>query len=119
MTVSTVIGAPVVTRPAGLSWGTSAVGAGAIVSDAGSFRGRGYIAGTTKIKGAPDFPAGAKLMLVHERSARVVGTATSNRTTGAYRFDGYDHGEVFTVLAYDLAGTFRAAVANGIRPVLP
>jgi hypothetical protein len=78
--------------------------------------GAGRIQGTVKIKGTPDAPVRRMVRLVRELDGVCVAQTLSHPSTGAYSFDGFDPAQRYTVLAYDLPGGFRAAVASGVLP---
>lgn len=81
----------------------------------------GTVYGTTEVKTDPlNRPIRARVLLLRERDARAIRETWSHATTGAYRFDNVDTGEVYTVLTYHPARDHRAVVADGLVPeVLP
>ena len=78
--------------------------------------GNGRVRGTVKVKGTPDAPVQRLVRLVREIDGVCVAQTISNANNGTYSFAGFDPGLRYTVLAYDLPGGFRAAVASGVQP---
>ena len=79
-------------------------------------KGTGTVYGTTEIKGTPDAPLRARVRLIRERDGLVYRETWSDAITGAYRFDGVDELETYTVLTYHPMRDRRAVVADGIIP---
>ncbi len=79
-------------------------------------KGTGTVYGTTEIKGTPDAPLRARVRLIRERDGLVYREVWSDGVTGAYRFDGVDELETYTVLTYHPMRDKRAVVADGIIP---
>ena len=79
-------------------------------------KGVGTVYGTTEIKGTPDTPLRARVRLIRERDGLVYREVWSDGVTGAYRFDGVDELEVYTVLTYHPTRDRRAVAADGIIP---
>ena len=79
-------------------------------------KGTGTVYGTTEIKGTPDAPLRARVLLLREKDGKVIREMWSDPVTGAYRFDDVDAGEVYTVLTYHPTRDKRAVVADGIIP---
>lgn len=80
------------------------------------FGGQARIWGTTKIKGTPNVPAKARVVLQHQRSKVLVRETWSDPVTGAFEFSGLDASQQFLTLAEDLAGNFRPVSANRLVP---
>lgn len=78
--------------------------------------GQGRISGTVKVKGSPNFPKFAPVYLMRDRDKVVVAEMWSDPATGAYSFDGWDHTERYTVIAYDPARSFRSVIADNLTP---
>ena len=76
--------------------------------------GKGRVRGTVKILGTPDAPVRRAVRLVRELDGVCVAQVISDPVTGAYEFSGFDPLQKYTVLAYDLPGGFRAAIASGV-----
>lgn len=82
--------------------------------------GPGTIYGTTQIKGTPNAPAKARVVLLHQRSKLPVRETWSDPATGYFEFRGVDTSQQFLTLAEDVAGNFRPVAANKLTPeVLP
>lgn len=79
-------------------------------------KGVGTVYGTTEIKGTPNSPLRARVRLIRERDGLVSRETWSDGVTGAYRFDGVDELETYTVLTYHTTRDKRAVVADGIIP---
>lgn len=82
-------------------------------------KGVGTVYGTTEIKGTPDTPLRARVRLIRERDGLVYREMWSDAITGAYRFDGVDELETYTVLTYHPMRDKRAVIADGIIPEVP
>ena len=78
--------------------------------------GPGTIYGTTKTKGAPNQPAKARVVLLHQRSKLPVRETWSDPITGAFVFEGIDTTQQFLTLAEDAAGNFRPVAASRLVP---
>ena len=76
----------------------------------------GTVYGTTEIKGTPDAPLRARVRLIRERDGLMYRETWSDGVTGAYRFDGVDELETYTVLTYHPTRDRRAVVADGLIP---
>lgn len=79
-------------------------------------KGTGTVYGTTEIKGTPDAPLRARVRLIRERDGLMYRETRSDGVTGAYRFDGVDELDTYTVLTYHPTRDRRAVVADGITP---
>lgn len=80
------------------------------------FGGQARIWGTTKIKGTPNVPTKARVVLQHQRSKLPVRETWSDPVTGAYEFRGMDANQQFLTLVEDAAGNFRPVVASKLVP---
>ena len=80
------------------------------------FGGAGTVYGTTKIKGTPNLPIKARVVLLHQRSKLPVRETWSDPTTGYFEFRGIDTNQQFLTLAEDAEGHFRAVAANRLTP---
>jgi len=80
------------------------------------YGGYGRIAGDVMIKGTPDAPVRRIVRLVREIDAICVAQQWSDPITGAYEFLGFDPAQLYTVLAYDELGGYRAAIASNVVP---
>lgn len=80
------------------------------------FGGPGRVWGTTKVKGTPNLPTKARVVLLHQRSKVVARETWSDATTGVFAFDGIDIRQEFITLAEDAAGLFRPVAANKLVP---
>lgn len=80
------------------------------------FGGQARIWGTTKIKGTPNVPTKARVVLQHQRSKLPVRETWSDPVTGAYEFVGMDANQQFLTLVEDAAGNFRPVVASKLVP---
>ncbi|KZT13763.1 hypothetical protein A1D30_21880 [Acidovorax sp. GW101-3H11] len=80
------------------------------------FGGQARIWGTTKIKGTPNVPTKARVVLQHQRSKLLVRETWSDPVTGAFEFRGIDANQQFLTLAEDLAGNFRPVAASKLVP---
>lgn len=80
------------------------------------FGGQARIWGTTKIKGTPNVPAKARVILQHQRSKLPVRETWSDPVTGAFEFTGIDANQQFLTLAEDVAGNFRPVAASKLVP---
>ena len=78
--------------------------------------GLGTLYGTTKIKGTPNLPTKARVVLLHQRSKLPVRETWSDPVTGAFAFTGIDTNQQFLTLAEDAAGNFRPVAANRLTP---
>ena len=77
----------------------------------------GTVYGTTEVKTDPlDKPVRARVLLLREKDGKVIREMWSDPVTGAYRFDGVDTGEIYTVLTYHPTRDRRAVVADAIIP---
>ena len=77
---------------------------------------RGRIAGTVKVKGAPDYPVSRRVRLYRDADGALVGETWSDAATGAYAFDGINRSMAYSVLSYDHTHSFRAVVADNLTP---
>lgn len=80
------------------------------------FGGQARIWGTTKIKGTPNVPTKARVVLQHQRSKVLVRETWSDPVTGAFEFSGLDASQQFLTLVEDLAGNFRPMAASKLVP---
>ena len=80
------------------------------------FGGPGRVWGTTKVKGTPNLPTKARVVLLHQRSKVVARETWSNPVTGAFAFEGIDTRQEFITLAEDAAGAYRPVAANKLVP---
>lgn len=80
------------------------------------FGGQARIWGTTKIKGTPNVPTKARVVLQHQRSKLPVRETWSDPVTGAFEFSGLDASQQFLTLAEDVAGNFRPVAASRLVP---
>lgn len=80
------------------------------LEDGGQYR----IAGTVKVKGTPNVPVHRRVVLINERSRRIVRETWSDAATGAYVFDGIRGGVTYTTLAYDYTGNYRGVLADNL-----
>ena len=78
--------------------------------------GPGTIYGTTKIKGTPNLPTKARVVLLHQRSKLPVRETWSDPATGYFEFRGIDTNQQFLTLAEDAEGHFRPVAANRLTP---
>lgn len=76
--------------------------------------GNGRVAGTVKIKGAPDSPVQRKVRLIDEFTGLMVREVFSDPVTGAYEFRYVSTDHKYTVVSYDYANNFRAVLADNI-----
>lgn len=81
------------------------------------FGGNGFIAGTINEKGTPtNVPLRRRVRLLRDRDSLLVAETWSDKTTGAYRFDGIDQAERYTTVSYDYLHNYRAVIADNITP---
>lgn len=80
------------------------------------FGGQARIWGTTKIKGTPNVPTKARVVLQHQRSKLPVRETWSDPVTGAFEFSGLDANQQFLALVEDAAGNFRPVAASKLVP---
>lgn len=78
------------------------------------FGGVGRIFGTTAIKGAPDLPTRARVLLLRQHDKSVARETWSDAATGAYEFRNIDASQKWLVLAEDGAGNFRPVAASNL-----
>jgi hypothetical protein len=78
--------------------------------------GGGRIMGRLLERGVPQKPMQRELKLLDEVTGVVIATTWSRHDTGEYQFNNIDLRRLFTVLAYDHAGVYKAVVASGQRP---
>jgi hypothetical protein len=88
----------------------------ALLATRPDYGGYGRIAGDVMIKGTPDAPVRRIVRLVREIDAVCVAQQWSDPITGAYEFLGFDPAQLYTVLAYDELGGYRAAIASNVVP---
>jgi len=75
--------------------------------------GLGMISGTVKEKHVPsNLPLHRKVWLVEQRSQRVIRETWSDETTGNYSFTGIKIGPLYTVIAFDYTGAYRAVISD-------
>lgn len=89
-----------------------------VVSVRAVWGGLGTVSGTVKLKGLPNVPVRRRVRLIRELDAVCVGEVWSDAVTGAYAFPGIDPAIAYTVLAYDGPRVLRAAVQDGVVPVV-
>ncbi len=94
---------------------TSCIAAPRVARDV-EFGGSGRIWGTTKIKGAPDAPAKARVSLLRDRDKLLARQTWSDPVTGYFAFEGVDVSQGFAAYAEDAAGSFRPVAANKLIP---
>ncbi len=75
--------------------------------------GRFKVAGTTKVKGTPDYAISRRVRLHDHVSGRVVREQWSQAGTGDYLFDRIREG-VFYVASFDHTGVFNGVIATGV-----
>lgn len=78
--------------------------------DGGQYR----IVSTVEVKGTPNVPVHRRVVLINERSRRVVRETWSDPVTGEYRFEGIRGDVTYTTMAYDYTNNKRAAVADNL-----
>lgn len=79
--------------------------------------GDGVISGTVKEDDTPtDNPLRRRVLLIEERSRRVVRVTWSDAATGAYSFVGVNRNNRYTALAYDHEHNYRAVAADNLEP---
>lgn len=80
------------------------------LEDGGLYR----IVGTVKVKGAPNVPVHRRVVLINERSRRIVRETWSDPVTGYYAFEGIRGDVAYTTLAYDYTGNYRGVLADNL-----
>lgn len=80
------------------------------MEDGGLYR----IVSTVEVKGTPNVPVHRRVVLINERSRRVVRETWSDPVTGEYRFEGIRGDVTYTTMAYDYTNNKRAAVADNL-----
>lgn len=80
------------------------------LEDGGQYR----IVGTVKVKGSPNVPVHRRVVLINERSRRIVRETWSDPVTGAYAFEGIRGDVAYTTLAYDYTGNYRGVLADNL-----
>lgn len=79
--------------------------------------GNGRIYGTVKQKiGTGVTPLRRRVVLIHQRSQRMVRETWSDPATGAYQFAGINTSEVYYTATFDHEGNFRGVVADNLKP---
>lgn len=79
--------------------------------DGGQYR----IVGTVKVKGTPNLPVYRRVVLINERSRRIVRETWSDPVTGAYAFEGIRGDVTYTTMTYDhTSAHLRATAADGL-----
>lgn len=76
--------------------------------------GRHRIVGTVKVKGSPNVPVHRRVVLINERSRRIVRETWSDPVTGAYAFESIRGDVAYTTLAYDYTGNYRGVLADNL-----
>lgn len=122
-------GSGVGARPVRTASSLAAIAASAPVAGAGAshaaplatardveYGGQARIWGTTKIKGTPNVPTKARVVLLHQRSKLPVRETWSDPVTGYFEFRGIDTNQQFLALAEDAEGHFRPVAANRLTP---
>ncbi|AVS75637.1 LamG domain-containing protein [Paracidovorax cattleyae] len=115
---------PLRTRaPRQLVLGAEALGDVDVVRGPGSapaldteFGGRGRIWGDTAIKGTPEVPARARVVLLRQRDKLLARETWSDPQTGHFEFAGIDVRQQFLVLVEDAAGNYRPVAASRLVP---
>lgn len=79
------------------------------------FGGRARIWGTTKIKGTPNLPTKAHVLLMRQRDHLVARATWSDPVTGAFEFAGIDAAQAWLTLAEDHAGNYRPVAASRLE----
>lgn len=81
------------------------------IEDGGIYR----VVGTVKVKGSPNVPVHRRVVLIAERSRRIVRETWSDPVTGAYAFESIRGDVTYTTMAYDhTSAHLRATVADGL-----
>lgn len=96
--------------------GTKRIGAFLRTRDLSDLGGGGYIAGTVKNAGTPDFPVWRRVRLLCRRDCRLVRESWSDPITGAYSFHYINPSYTYTVIAYDHTGQYNAEISDDITP---
>ncbi|SFF14726.1 hypothetical protein [Paracidovorax wautersii] len=78
------------------------------------FGGAGRVWGTTAIKGSPDVPVRARVLLLRQRDKLVAREVWSDPVTGAFEFRGIDPSQAWLTLAEDASGNFRPVAASNL-----
>lgn len=81
------------------------------------FGGRARIWGITTIKGQPNVPTRARVVLLRQRDKLLARETWSDAATGAFEFWGIDAGQRWLVLAEDQAGNYRPVAASRLEAV--
>ena len=76
--------------------------------------GQHRIVGTVKVKGTPNVPVHRRVVLINERSRRIVRETWSDPVTGYYAFEGIRGDVAYTTLAYDYTGNYRGVLADNL-----
>ena len=69
---------------------------------------------TGTVKNFPAQPVARRVILIDERSGRVIRETVSDPLTGAYTFSELLPQNKYTVLAYDHTGVFSAVIADNL-----
>lgn len=77
--------------------------------------GDGFIEGTTKVDGTPDFAVSRRVRLFREQDGLLI-RETFSDVWGDYRFEYIKRGIRYTVVTYDHTDNFRAVIADKIIP---
>lgn len=80
------------------------------------YGGDGRIAGTTKIKGSPDYPTRVRVRLFRDVDGVCIRETWSDAETGEYEFAYIDAAQRYTVVCYDHTRAFRAVIADNLLP---
>lgn len=81
------------------------------------FGGFGRVAGTVAEKATPaNVPLRRRVVLIDERTRKVIRETWSAPDTGAYTFDAINAATTYTVLSYDHTGAYGGVIADGLIP---
>ena len=76
--------------------------------------GTATLSGTVKTLGTPNQPVARRVILIEERSGRVIRETVSDPITGAYTFSELLPQNKYTVVAYDHTGVYSAVIADNL-----
>ena len=71
---------------------------------------------TGTVTNFPAQPVARRVILIEERSGRVIRETWSDATTGVYSFPNIMGGRKYTVVSYDHTGFYRAVIADNLEP---
>lgn len=80
------------------------------------YGGNGWLYGTAKIKGTPNYPVRRKVRVHRDLDGVVVHEQWSDATTGAWQVTGIDPAQRYTAIEYDYTHVYRAAIADNLSP---